>query len=185
MQKCYNIIVTGKVQDTGFRALIEEVARLLDLKGFVFNDIDGSVKMVCCGENSAVSKLFTEIRTIGSRRGIVIDAIAKEELPSNIFLPERFSRLYTDDLGDIGRKLDIGNSELKGINTKLSPLDDRLSGLDNRLSGIDDKMSGIDGRLSGIGEDTHGLNEVMGSFVVEQRGHNKRLEKILEKLTER
>ncbi len=38
MQKCYNVAIVGKVQDTGFRNLIEDVARLLDLKGFAFND---------------------------------------------------------------------------------------------------------------------------------------------------
>lgn len=39
MQKCYNVLITGKVQDAGFRTLIERVATLLELKGYVFNDI--------------------------------------------------------------------------------------------------------------------------------------------------
>ncbi len=44
MQKCYNILITGNVQDIGFRALIEDIARFNNLKGFVFNDPDGSKK---------------------------------------------------------------------------------------------------------------------------------------------
>jgi len=37
---------TGNVQDIGFRGLIEDIARLYNLQGFTFNDIDSSVKMV-------------------------------------------------------------------------------------------------------------------------------------------
>ncbi|MDP2768128.1 MAG: acylphosphatase, partial [Candidatus Methanoperedens sp.] len=101
MQKCYNVMVTGKVQDIGFRTLIEDIARLLDLKGFVFNDVDGSVKMVCCGENGVISNLFKEIRIRGEQMGVVIEDITKEEIPFHIYLPDKFLRLYTDELADI------------------------------------------------------------------------------------
>lgn len=66
------IMVTGKVQDIGFRALIED--------------------------------------------------IAKEELPFHVYLPEKFSRIYTDEFGDIGRKLDIGIDVLRDIKTDTSVL---------------------------------------------------------------
>jgi len=54
MEKCWNIKISGKVQDMGFRSLIEDIARLYDLRGFTFNDTDNSVKMVCCGENGLI-----------------------------------------------------------------------------------------------------------------------------------
>ncbi|MFZ3060451.1 MAG: acylphosphatase [Candidatus Methanoperedens sp.] len=171
MEKCYNVMVTGKVQDISFRSLIEEIARLLEVKGFVFNDIDGSVKMVCCGENSVISKFFNEIKIRGKQKGALIEDITKEEIPFHIYLPDKFLRLYTDELADIGRKLDIGNDELKGVNTK--------------LSNVDGKLSSVDNRLFDIGEDTHNLNTVMSSFVIEQKKHNQNLGKILEKLAER
>ncbi len=34
----------------------EDIARLHDLKGYAFNDIDGSVKIVCCGEVSVIDE---------------------------------------------------------------------------------------------------------------------------------
>ncbi len=114
-QKCYNIAITGKVQDIGFRALIEDIARLHDLRGFAFNDIDGSVKMVCCGESSVINEFLDELRFRGIQKGAVIDEVAKEEITSHIFLPQRFLRLYTDELADIGRKLDIGNEYLRNL----------------------------------------------------------------------
>jgi acylphosphatase len=38
-------INTGKVQEIGFRVLVEDIARLFDLRGYVFNDVDGSLKI--------------------------------------------------------------------------------------------------------------------------------------------
>ncbi len=75
----------------------------------------------------------------------VIRDIKKQEMPF-IDLPEMFSRLFTDDDIDIGRKLDKGNDLLTDIKADTA---------------------------------------VLSSFVAEQRVHNQRLEKILERLTER
>ncbi len=122
IEKCYNIMITGKVQDIGFRMLIEDIARLDDLKGYAFNDIDGSVKIVCCGDISVIDEFLNEIRFRGIQKGAVIDDIAKEEITQRIFLPQRFLRLYTDELADIGRKLDVGNEVLKDIKGNTSAL---------------------------------------------------------------
>ncbi len=192
MQKCYNIMITGRVQDIGFRSLIEDIARLYDVRGFSFNDTDGSVKMVCCGENGIIGDFLEEIKENGIKRGAAIDDITSEEIPFHIYLPPKFLRLYTDELADIGRKLDKGNDELEKVNIKLANVDEKLYGMDEKLFSINDGVNN--------------LNTTMGSFVVEQRdhnkrmdehnqwmkehlikmdGHNKRLEKILEKLVEK
>ncbi len=149
-QKCYNIMVTGKVQDTAFRMLIEDIAKLHDLKGYAFNDIDGSIKMVCCGQTSVIEEFLDEVRFRGSQKGAAIEDIEKEEITQRIFLPQRFIRLYTDELADISRKLDVGIEVLKDIKG-----------------------------------DTSALVIEMREHNKEQREHNKRLEKILEKLAEK
>lgn len=160
MQNCYNILITGKVQDIGFRALIEDIAGLYDLRGFVFNDPDGSIKIVCCGDNGIITNFLEEIEFKGTGRGAVVDEIKSEEIPFEIFLPQRFQRLYTDELADIGRKLDKGNELLGEIKKDTSSLPE--------------------------------INDVLGSYIGEQREHNQwmkehnqRLERILEKLAER
>jgi acylphosphatase len=68
-QKCYNIMVTGKVQDIGFRALIENAGRLFNLSGLVFNARDGSVRIVCCGEESIIGEFSQEVKNRGIQRG--------------------------------------------------------------------------------------------------------------------
>lgn len=168
MQKCFNIMITGKVQDIGFRTLIEDIARLYDLQGFAFNDIDGSIKMVCCGENGVVADFLEELKTKGTQRGAEIEEVASEEIPFQIYLPQRFLRLYTDELADIGRKLDKGNDELEKINIKLTSVDEKLYGMDEKLYSISDGINN--------------LNIAMSSFLIEQKEHNQHLERILEKL---
>ena len=54
------------------------------------------------------------------KRGVVIHDIAHEELPFQVYLPHGFSRLYTDDLADIGRKLDKRNEILEHISNDTS-----------------------------------------------------------------
>ena len=169
MQKCYNATVTGKVQDIGFRSVVEYVGRLLELKGLVFNTKNGGVRILCSGEDDIIGDFFHEIRTRGEQRGAVIRDIKKQEMPF-IDLPDMFSRLFTDDDIDIGRKLDKGNDLLTDIKVDTSA-------------------------LSSIKADT----SVLSSFVAEQRVHNQwmknhsikmddhnlRLEKILEKISEK
>ncbi len=188
MQKCYNVIIKGKVQDIGFRTLIEDIARVLELKGYAFNDTDGSVKMVCCGENGTIVEFLEMIRSKGAQKGVVIEDIDTEEIPFRIFLPEKFIRLYTDELADISRKLDIGIGVLKDIKKDTSALPDIKIGIDNLSSKFDSFI--VEQREHNqwmkehlVRMDEH--NKRMEESINEQREHNKRLEKILEKLAEK
>lgn len=61
MQKCYNIMVTGKVLDVGFRSLIEDIAGIVvlkDIKGdtSALPDIKSGVENI----NSGIEKLNTK-----------------------------------------------------------------------------------------------------------------------------
>lgn len=104
--KRYNVSITGRVQDVRFRSLIEGVANIHGLRGYVFNDLDGSVKVVCEGGKTAVEKFLQEIDVKEAPTGISVTRIEKSEVPLDSFLPPRFARLETDVLADIGRKLD-------------------------------------------------------------------------------
>ncbi len=167
MQKCYNVMVTGKVQDIGLRSLIEDIARLLDLKGFAFNDPDGSVKMVCCGDSSEISNFLKEIQIRGEQKGALIEDIKKEEIPHHIYLPQRFIRLYTDELADINRKLDVGIGILKDIKSDTSALPEINSKFDSFIT------------------EQKEHNQWMKEHSLWMKEHNQRLEKILERLSEK
>lgn len=174
MEKCFNIRITGKVQDIGFRSLIEDIAKLYNLRGFTFNDIDNSIKMVCCGENGSIPDFLEEVKGKGEMKGVIIENITSEEIPFKIYLPPKFLRLYTDELSDISRKLDVGIGILINIKEDTKVLPDIKNGIDT-------------------------LNTKFDSFIIEQKEHNlelkehnqwmkehnQRLEKILVKLAEK
>jgi len=158
MQKCHSIIVTGKVQDLSFRSIVEHVGRSFGMPGLVFNAKDGSVKILCFGEDSVIDSFTQTIKVRGEERGAEIEGIKEQTLSINIDLPDEFSRVSSDDEIDIGRKLDKGNILLTDIKTELNNLNTDLNtGFNN-------------------------LTSIVGSFIGEQREHNTRLEAILEKL---
>ena len=128
--------------------------------------MDGSVKMVCGGENGVIADFLEEIDARGSERGVVIHDITHEELPFQIYLPHGFSRLYTDDLADISRKLDKGVGILEHISNDTS----ELPGISKGIEGLNSKLDSFTIKFD--------------SYIIEQKEHNQRLEKILLKLAD-
>jgi len=132
MQKCHSIIVTGKVQDIGFRSVVEHIGRSLGIPGLVFNAKDGSVKILCCGEDSVIDNFTHAIKARGAENGIEIANIKEQTLAINIDLPDEFSKVSSDDEIDIGRKLDKANLLLKnGFDNLNTGLTDIKTGLNN------------------------------------------------------
>jgi acylphosphatase len=160
MQKCHSIIVTGKVQDIGFRSVVEHIGRSFGMPGLVFNAKDGSVKILCCGEDSVIDNFTHAIRVRGEESGAKIKGIKELLLPFNIDLPEEFSKVSSDDEIDLGRKLDKGNEFLKN------------------LPDIKDMLGSFIG-----GQREH--NTRLEAMVIGINEHNTRLEAILEKLADK
>ena len=157
----HSITIRGKVQDIGFRNTIEHIARVFGLPGMVFNAKDGSVKILCSGEDTVINNFTREIKVRGTESGAEIAGIKEQTLSINIELPDNFTKVSSDDDIDIGRKLDVGVEVLKNIKEDTSALVREQRGLK---------------------EDTSALVIEMREHNKEQRGHNTRLEAILEKL---
>ncbi|MCX9024840.1 MAG: acylphosphatase [Candidatus Methanoperedens sp.] len=62
MIKRADIILKGRVQKAGFRDYIDEVAYDLDIKGWVKNLEDNTVKIVCEGKSNSLDKFITRIQ---------------------------------------------------------------------------------------------------------------------------
>jgi len=56
------LTVKGDVQEVGYRALVMKEAQKLGLTGYVENEPDGSVRIICEGEREAISKLINSIK---------------------------------------------------------------------------------------------------------------------------
>ena len=159
--KRYNILLRGKVQHIGYRGIIEGTARKLDMKGYVFNDIDGTVKIVCEGLQKSVDAFINSIKEFARSD---IESIEKKEVHEELYLPSIFSRVATDDYYEFSKKFDVGIDLLEGIKTDTGEMK---------------------GTLGEIKESLTNINATLEAFVNKQDGHNQRLEKILEKLAEK
>lgn len=61
MEKRAEIIVYGRVQKAGFKDFIDEIAFNLDLNGYVKNLDDGTVQIICEGEEDDIKELLEKI----------------------------------------------------------------------------------------------------------------------------
>lgn len=175
----YNVVVKGKVQDVGFRDYVIALANIVKIRGFIFNDTDGSVRMVLEGVKETITNFLNDIK-FKDIAGVEIASLQQREITGDFDLPVRFVRLSTDEMYDIDRKLGIGNEYLKDIKHDTSILHDikhdtsMLPDIKRDISVLPDVKSGIDG-----------LNTKFDSFNLRMDEHNSRLEKILEKLAEK
>jgi acylphosphatase len=62
MMKRADIRIRGEVQIAGFRTFIKNVAESLNVTGFAENLGDGSVKVVCEGEEEGISELINSVK---------------------------------------------------------------------------------------------------------------------------
>jgi acylphosphatase len=180
MQKCHSIIVTGKVQDIGFRSIVEHIGRSFGMPGLVFNAKDGSVKILCCGEDSVIDNFTQTIKVRGEESGTEIEGIKEIALPFDIDLPYEFSKVSSDDEIDVGRKLDKGNFLLIDIKADTSGIRTNTSILPEIRTNTS-ILPEIRTDTSILPEINHGIYNLNIKF----DAFSSRLEKILEKLIER
>jgi len=166
--KRYAIIIRGRVQHIGYRGIIEGTARKLDLKGYIFNDIDNTVKIVVEGLQKSVDNFLDTLKDFARAD---IESIEKIEIHEDFPLPHLFSRVATDEYYEFSQKFDIVLDYLDGIKTDTGEIKSTLSSIDNTLGAFV-----VEQRVHNQRMDEH--NQRMDE-------HNQRLEKILEKLAER
>ncbi len=139
-----------------------------------------------------VNKLFHAVQT-RAPPGISIGQFVKDEIITDIDLniPSEFLKLGTDEISDIGRKLDKGVkllealpgikegvSMLPGIKTGIDAMNMKFDAFTDEQRTFNQKMGSHTKRLDGYIEEQRGHNKLMGA-------HNLRLEQILQKLVEK
>ena len=162
--KRYDVLFKGNVQDVGFRDYVIALANISKLNGYIFNDRDGTVKMIVEGVRDTVNSFLNELKSRKYITGTEIESLQQRELSDNFYLPDKFVKLSTDEMYDIDRKLGIGNELLANIKNNTN----------NIQKGIDSLNTKFDSFLEKQTEFTNNIIE-----------HNSRLEKILEKLIEK
>ncbi|MGC8502065.1 acylphosphatase [Desulfurella sp.] len=79
---CKFIIISGKVQNVGFRAYLENIAKELGLSGYVRNVGTNIVESVVCGEKELIAQYISACK-IGPKRAIVENVEIKDSEKNN------------------------------------------------------------------------------------------------------
>ena len=158
--------ISNHVQMVGYREIVEAHGRARGLAGFVFNDVDGSVKVMASGPEPVLAEFIHDLKLIRPDT-----AIETKDIKEDIRLPSPFGRITMDEMREISERLDKGNMILGEMNLKLDKLDiisdkfDKLDVISNKLDKIDvigdklDKIDVIGDKLDTLGDKLDTLPE--------------------------
>jgi len=115
--------VSGKVQKTGYRARVTDIARALGFKGFVENLDDGRVRIVAEGDEDRL-KWFEE--AIDIKNTLIQVSTIEKEYSSAVGNVSKFYKLV--DIGETDTRLDTAAVHLKDLIVAVNNLGDKLGG---------------------------------------------------------
>ncbi|AAB98549.1 hypothetical protein MJ_0553 [Methanocaldococcus jannaschii DSM 2661] len=117
----YELIIYGRVQHVGFRDRIEHIGRGLGISGVVYNHKDGTVRILANFDDEEIKELFKKsIKALEKKDKLIkIEKIEEKELNAYIEFPEGISRLSSDDILELNKKLDEGVKYIKLIFSEL------------------------------------------------------------------
>ncbi len=165
--------VSGKVQKSGYRARVIQMANALRLSGAVENLADGRVKIIAEGDEDKL-RWFEEAIDIKNTL-IQVSSIEKEYSdPTGDFA--KFYKLV--EAGETDSRLDTAADYLKEL---ISEVKDMNKNLGSKIDGLGGKIDGLGGKIDGLGGKIDGLGGKMDQMLIKQ---DRSLEKQDELLVE-
>ena len=106
MPTTYELKIYGKVQHVGFRDRIENIGKVLDISGVIYNYKNGTVRILANSDSESKKQLFKEIikELEEDDKLIKIEKIEERRLDTYIEFPEGINRLSVDDLIELKHK---------------------------------------------------------------------------------
>lgn len=143
----FTAYVSGKVQKTGYRARVVDIAKVLGLRGTVENLDDGRVKIIAEGPEDKLG-WFEEAINIKNTL-IRVSSIERERSPA---LGE-FAKFYKlVEPGETDSRLDTAAAHLTDLVSAVNKMNDNLGGkMDLMIKGQDGLGSKIDAMNDNLG----------------------------------
>ena len=128
-------IVSGKVQEVGYRARVVDIANAFGLKGMIENLKDGRVKIIAEGEDEKLK--WFEFAVDIKNTLISVSSIVKTYSPATGDF-ENFGKLVTK--GETDSRLDTAAVYLKEIVVSVNKMNDNLGGKMDTMIARQDQM---------------------------------------------
>ena len=176
MEKRAEIILKGRVQKAGFRDYIDEVAFNLNLRGWVKNLDDGTVKVVCEGSSKDIEKFVDKIKI--HEYPIRVEDAKVEYLPSTDEFND-FTIIREDDIVYATyERMDAAGRYMREMNQNLGgKLDIMIDKQDSTLAKQDSMLEKTDSML--VKQDS--MLEKQDNMLVKTDGMLKKQDGMLQK----
>jgi acylphosphatase len=159
------LYISGDVQQSGFRAKIVDIAKALDIKGYVANLPDKRVKIIAEGDETDLERFIQAVN-------IKNTLINVTDLQKEYFTPtgeyESFFKLVGD--GETDERLDTAADLLKELihvsKNGFYNLGAKIDDLGARIDGLGDDLGAkIDGHGDDLGAKIDGLGDDLGARI--------------------
>ena len=140
MEKRAEIIIYGRVQKAGFRDFIDEIAFNLNLNGHVKNLDDGTVQIICEGEEDCIKELLEKINIT--------------QYPIRVENIEVVYKKSTDEYRtfDIIREEDLTTATYERMDAAVRYMREMNSNISQKIDGVGDKIDGVGDKIDGVGD---------------------------------
>ncbi len=162
MMKRADVRIKGNVQMAGFRTFIKNTADSLNVKGFAGNLEDGSVRVICEGEEEGITGLIRSV---------------KENPPSFVSI-EGMDVTYEDYRGEFSgferRGADVPGEEsemvalMRSFDKKGEVMIGILSSMNGTLGSMNGTLGSVNGTLKSVKEDTSQMLEKQDTMLEKQ-----------------
>ena len=166
MMRRANIGIKGNVQMAGFRTFIKNIADSLNVTGFAENVEDGSVKVVCEGEEEGIAGVISSVKeNPPSFASIEEMDVAYEEYKGEFTCFERRG-------ADVPREEGTSESEMqtlmRSFDKKGEVMIGILSSMNETMGSMNETMGSMNETLKSVKEDTSQIKQDTSNMLVKQ-----------------
>jgi len=154
------LIVSGQVQDVGYRTLVKQKARKKGLVGVVRNLADGTVEIVCEGAPTAIDDFLKDIdiKTDDPSPLDIDVATIVESPPPPVGVYKGFEVDYGKKLSVVERSTK-DREEITVLGTAMA--NQKLTGLGQKMDCVGQKVDGVGKAVEGVGKDVRDMHTDM------------------------
>jgi acylphosphatase len=170
VKKRATIVISGEVQDVGFRGKVMRIGQKSDLVGYTQNSPDGTVIVVCQGEEKAIKKFAKSLKI---RNGDIkvdkVDVKWSKTLGEFKYFEVRVTNLGNEMfqgfatagrmLGSVAQKVDNVGKKVDDVGKKVDNVGEKIDSMhgdmNERFDTLDKKYGKINNKMSELTAELH------------------------------
>ncbi len=175
VDKRATIVLTGEVQDAGFRGKVMRIAQKLELMGYIENLPNGTVRVICEGSESAINDFIEkldihdddiDVEDISVELSDATNEFEWFEVKFDNLGMEMFQGFATagKKLSDISQKVDVVGQKVDVVGQKVEKNYGKLDCIDHRLDDALNRYDLFGKEITVIREDIGDLKKFANEF---------------------